>query len=115
MIDTDPSGGDADAPDGGWAFVANCDGAAKVLDVLIELDPDETYTRSEVADRAGVPLKTIYLNDLLDRYVDLGVLTENTGGGESPTGEETEYRICSDSTLLDAAATFDDAYRTSAD
>lgn len=115
MIDTDPSGGDADAPDGGWAFVADRDGAAKVLDALVELDPTETYTRSEVADQAGVPLKTLYLNDLLEEYVDLGVLTSNTGGGESPTGEETQYRVRPDSTLLDAAATFDDAYRTTSD
>jgi len=115
MIDTDPSGGDADAPDGGWAFVADCDGAAKVLDALLELDPDDTYTRSEVADRADVPLKTIYLNDLLDRYVQLGVLAEDTGGGESPTGKESQYEVRTNSPVFQAAASFDDAYRTSSE
>ncbi|WP_123533038.1 hypothetical protein [Halosimplex salinum] len=114
MLDTDPSGGD-DAPDGGWAFVADRDGAARLIDALLDLDADETYTRSEIADRAGVPLKTLYLNGLLEECADLGLLSQAGGDGESPTGEETRYHVHADSTILEAAAVFDDACRSRSD
>jgi len=109
MLDTDSTEG-SDAPDGGWAFVSDRDGAARLFDALLALDPEETYTRSEIAEQADVPLKTLYLNDLLDEFVALGVLAEDAGGGESPTGTESQYRVHTDSKLFSAAQAFDDAY-----
>lgn len=114
MLDTDPPG-DTDAPEGGWAFVADTDGAARLIGTLLELDTGETYTRSEIADRAGVPLKTLYLNDLLAECVDLGVLAESGSGTESPTGGESEYHVLTGSSLLEAATAFDDAFRSRSD
>lgn len=96
---------DSDGAEGGWGFVAEHEGAARVLGALVEADPGETYTQSEIADLADVPLKTLYLNDLIDEYVDLGVLAEAT----DPDEYEVEYRVRTDGEVLRAATAFDDA------
>lgn len=105
VLDSDA---DAGSPEGGWEFVAERDGAAGLLGGLTDLDPDATYTKSELADRTGVPLKTIYLNDLAAELADLGALAAVE---EDDTGSETTYRLVADSDLLAAAEAFDDAYR----
>ncbi|WP_459192364.1 hypothetical protein [Halosimplex sp. J119] len=112
MLDTDPSDGGAD-DDGGWAFVADSDGAAKLFGTLVELDTEDAYTRSELAERSGVPLKTLYLNDLIAAFVDLGVL--ETEVAPSDDDGEPSYRVVPDSDLLVAAEAFEDAYRSQAD
>jgi len=106
------SGSSAETGDGGWTFVADSDGAAELLGTLVELD-DDTYTRSELSERSGVPLKTLYLDDLIGEFVDLGVLSkaDSRADGDEEEGEP-EYSVDADSALLDAAAAFDDAYRT---
>ena len=70
MLDSGTSGDTGD--DGGWAFVADSDGAAELLATLVELD-DDTYTRSKLSERSGVPLKTLYFDDLIGELVDLDV------------------------------------------
>ncbi|QLH77683.1 hypothetical protein HZS55_10380 [Halosimplex rubrum] len=108
MLDTDPSDGSDGQPDGGWAFVATSDGAANLLGTLTELNAERAYTRSDLSERSGVPLKTLYLNGLLDEFVDLGLLVRADDEGDDET--EPQYRVAADSDLLDAARAFDDAY-----
>ncbi|WP_415381148.1 hypothetical protein [Halosimplex sp. TS25] len=112
MLDTDPSD-DAGDDAGAWAFVADSDGAAKLFGTLVDLDADDAYTRSELAERSGVPLKTLYLNDLIAAFVDRGVLETEV----APSDDEGEprYRVVPDSDLLAAAAAFEDAYRSQTD
>jgi hypothetical protein len=106
MLDTDPSDG---PPDGGWAFVAASDGAADLLGTLTELNAERAYTRSDLSERSGVPLKTLYLDGLLDEFVDLAAL--GRADDEADDESEPQYRVAADSDLLDAARAFDDAYR----
>lgn len=93
--------------DSGWQFVAECDGAARLFDALLDLDPGETYSKTDLAEVTGVPLKTLYLEGLLDECVDLGVLERADGTEE---GSEPRYAIDEDSDVLTAAAAFDDAF-----
>ncbi|QPV63463.1 hypothetical protein I7X12_02165 [Halosimplex litoreum] len=109
MLDTDPSDGSDGPPDGGWAFVAASDGAADLLETLTELNAERAYTRSDLSERSGVPLKTLYLDGLLDEFVDLGALVR--ADDEADDESEPQYRVAADSDLLDAARAFDDAYR----
>lgn len=96
-----------DASGGGWEFVAERDAAARLVDALLELDGANAYTRTELAETAGVALKTLYLNGLLEECTDLGLLERV----EDADGEETAYRPVEDSDLLQAAATFEEAFR----
>ena len=94
-----------DSPDSGWAFVAQRDEAASLIATLVDLDPDEEYTRSDLADAADVPLKTLYLVDTLDDLVDVGML-ERVDDGDA----DTEARfVLGESSAIDAARTFDRA------
>lgn len=96
-----------DAPEGGWEFVAERDAAARLVDALLELDGGSAYTRTELAETADVPLKTLYLNGLLEECADLGILERVEGAGDG----EAVYRPVEDSDLLQAAATFEEAFR----
>ncbi|WP_436932260.1 hypothetical protein [Halosimplex halobium] len=111
MLDTDPSDGSDGSPDGGWAFVADSDGAADLLGTLVDCNDERAYTRSDLAERSGVPLKTLYLDGLLDEFVALGVLVR--ADDESDEETEPQYRVAGDSDLLAAARAFDDAYPAS--
>lgn len=108
MLDTDPS--DDEGADSGWAFVADSDGAANLLGTLTELNDERAYTRSDLSERSGVPLKTLYLNGLLDEFVDLGLLVRADDQSDDET--EPQYRVAAESDLLEAARAFDEAYRT---
>lgn len=59
----------------GWEFIANESEGATVVSGLLSLDPETTYTRSELAEAADVPLKTLYLVDTLDHLETAGMLT----------------------------------------
>lgn len=99
---------ETDTRTGGWAFVADNESAARLIDAVLDLDASEEYTKTAIAEQSGVPLKTLYLNDLLADCVDLGLLTEV---GITEDGSEACYRVNEDSDLLQAAAAFDDAFR----
>lgn len=88
----------------GWSFVADNDGAARLLGAVLELDPDETYTKSDIASAADVPMKRLYLSDALEGLVEVGVLSAVEDGGEAPT-----YEVDADSAVYREAAAFDDA------
>jgi hypothetical protein len=96
----------ADGPSSGWEFVAEREGAAMLLDAFLRLDGDESYTKTELAEAADVPLKRLYLSDSLEDMVRFGVLESV----ESRDGEDT-YSINEDSDILIAAATFDESFR----
>lgn len=95
------------APDGpttGWSFVADNDGAARLLGTVLELDPEDTYTKSDIASAADVPMKRLYLSDALEGLVEVGVLTPVEDGGEAAV-----YEVDSESVVYREAAAFDDA------
>ncbi|MFB6223440.1 MAG: hypothetical protein ABEH86_07185 [Haloarcula sp.] len=91
-------------PDTGWGHVANHDEAAAIIDVILRLDPTETYTKTELSDAAGVPLKTLYLDGTLKELVTIGLLEKH-----DCDGEETTFSINNESAVFDAAKAFDDA------
>jgi hypothetical protein len=88
---------------GGWTVVADADGAAALVGAILQLDADDHYTRSELADAAGVPLKELYLSDALSELVDAGLLESVSDA------EEATYVIDADSSVYEAATAFDDA------
>jgi hypothetical protein len=90
--------------DAGWAHVARHDESAAVIDAALRLDPDEEYTKTELSDAAGVPLKTLYLDGTLDDVVDIGLLEKH-----DPDGEEATFAVDTDSDVYEAASAFDDA------
>jgi len=90
----------------GWAHVAAHDGAAAVIDAALELDPADRYTKTELSDAAGVPLKTLYLDGTLEELVAVGLLEKH--GDE---GEETTFSVDDGSPVFEAARAFDDAVR----
>jgi Fe2+ or Zn2+ uptake regulation protein len=91
-------------PDTGWGHVAVHDDAPTVIDTLLRLDPDKIYTKTELSDETGVPLKTLYLDGTLTQLVDMGFLNEH-----SDEGEEARYSITPDTDVFAAAEELDDA------
>lgn len=89
---------------GGWALVVEHDGAAALIDTVLELDPAETYTKTELSDAAGVAYKTLYLDGTVEALVEADLLES-----EERDGEETQFRIATDSSVFAAAAAFDEA------
>lgn len=93
-------------PRSGWQLVAEEDGTAEVIAGLLDVDPDTEYTRSELAEAAGVPLKTLYLLEALDDLETAGML-ERT---DDPDVEsEARFAINEHSEVYQAAQRFDDA------
>ncbi|WP_299262235.1 hypothetical protein [Halorientalis sp.] len=90
--------------DSGWEFVAEHDSVATIIDTLLDLDTDETYTRSELADETGIALKTLHLMDDVDGVVELGMLDKH-----HPEDEEIYYTLNADSSVLEAAREFERA------
>lgn len=91
----------ADRLDSGWALVAENEGAALLLDAIVELAPDETYTTAELAEAAGVPLKTLHLEETLSALERAGLL-----GREDEQGTRVEFRIRTESPVYTAATEF---------
>lgn len=85
----------------GWGVVADSDGAAALIGVVLQLDTDQQYTRSELADAAELPLKELYLSDALDVFVEIGLLDPVS------EAEEATYVINDDSAVYEGAATFE--------
>lgn len=92
-----------DGPTTGWSFVADNDGAARLLGTVLELDPDDTYTKSDIASAADVPMKRLYLSDALAGLVEVGVLDA------VDDGEEATYEVDPESVVYQEAAAFGDA------
>ena len=89
----------------GWEYVANSEAAASLLDVAIELPADDSVTRSELAGRAGVPLKQLYLEETIQTLLQVGVFEVVEADDE----EETRYVANQESDVLAAAQRFDRA------
>ena len=91
-------------PETGWELVAQRDEAASLIHAIVSLEPDTEYTRSDIADAADIPLKTLYLADALEDLVDVGAL-------DHTEAEDTEatFVINEDSPVIEAAREFDDA------
>jgi hypothetical protein len=88
----------------GWELVAAEEEAASVIAGLLAVDPEKVYTRSELAEAAGVPLKTLYLVDIFEELDAVGMLDRvDETGAES----EASYRINDDSDVYRAAKQFD--------
>ena len=93
----DPS----ETDDTAWQVVAQQDDAAALIDTLLELDPDAEFTKTELSDRAGVALKSLYLNGTLDAMIELGLLEKRERDGEEPL-----YAVADGSDAVEAARAF---------
>lgn len=91
-------------PETGWSFVAEGDAVATVIDGLLRLDPEESYSRSELAAETDVSLKTLHLMDAVEDVVALGLLEKH-----DRDGAEVRYAVNEDSDVLAAAREFDEA------
>lgn len=91
---------------GGWSIVADNDGAAALISTIVQLDVNERYTRSDLADAAGVPLKELYLSDTLGELVTIGLLERVADA------DEATYVIEDDSEIYERALAFDAAVTT---
>jgi hypothetical protein len=87
--------------DSAWQVVAQQDDAAALIDTLLELDPDAEFTKTELSDRAGVALKSLYLNGTLDAITELGLLEKRERDGEEPL-----YAVAEGSEAFEAARAF---------
>jgi Fe2+ or Zn2+ uptake regulation protein len=90
--------------EGGWAFVTGTDGAAALLETVVTLESGRTYTRSELAEAAGVALKTLYLAETVEHLADLGVLRR-----VDSEDEHTRYELVPESPVFEAADRFESA------
>lgn len=88
----------------GWGHIVAHDGAAAVIDAVLGLDPADRYTKTELSDAAGVPLKTLYLDGTLEELVTVGLLEKH-----ETEGEETVFSVDDESPVFEAARAFDDA------
>jgi len=93
-----------DEPETGWGHVASHDDAPAVIDTLLRLDPEATYTKTELSDEAGVALKSLYLDGTLDHLVEMGFLEKH-----ADEGEEALFSVDVDTDVFEAAVAFDDA------
>ena len=93
----------------GWEFIAEHEKMASVLGAVVQLDVDDAYTRSALADAAGVPLKELYLADTLTALTDVGVLERVDSDGEST------YTIDDSSVVYERAAELEQALAASID
>ncbi|MBX0303667.1 hypothetical protein [Haloarcula salinisoli] len=93
-----------DEPETGWGHVASHDDAPAVIDTLLRLDPETTYTKTELSDEAGVALKSLYLDGTLDHLVEMGFLEKH-----ADEGEEALFSVDTGTDVFEAAVAFDDA------
>ena len=93
-----------DEPETGWGHVASHDDAPAVIDTLLRLDPEATYTKTELSDEAGVALKSLYLDGTLDHLVEMGFLEKH-----ADEGEEALFSVDAGTDVFEAAVAFDDA------
>jgi hypothetical protein len=93
-----------DIPQSGWELVAQRDEAAALVGAVVSLDADTEYTRSDIADAADIPLKTLYLADALEDLVDVGALDH-----ADREDSEATFVLNEDSEVVQAARAFDDA------
>lgn len=93
-----------DGPESGWGHVASHDDAPAVIDTLLRLDPETSYTKTELSDEADVALKSLYLDGTLDHLVEMGFLEKH-----ADEGEEALFSVDSGTAVFEAAVAFDDA------
>jgi hypothetical protein len=89
--------------DSGWALVAEEDEAARVIAGLLTIDADREYTRSELAEEVGIPLKTLYLIEILDNLETAGMLQRLDDPDDD---SEARFVIDDDSQVYQAAERF---------
>jgi len=98
-----------DAAAEGWEMLANEEEGAAVLAGILSLDADKRYARSELATAADIPLKTLYLVEMVDQLETAGVL-ERVDDVDEPS--EAEFVLNADSDVYQAAATFGELFAT---
>lgn len=91
----------------GWEKLAEDEDGATVIAGLLSLDSGREYSRSELADAAGIPLKTLYLVDTLEDLEQAGMLDRVNDVGDD---QEAHFVIDEDSDIYQAALAFDRAF-----
>lgn len=97
----------SETPESGWEIVAQEDEGATVIAGLLTLDPGTEYARSELADAAGIPLKTLYLVDTLESLETVGMLERVD---DIDSDEEACFVVNDDNPVYQAAAEFDHVF-----
>jgi hypothetical protein len=97
-----------ESPQSGWTMIASEDEAASVIAGLVNADTEREFARSEIAELADIPLKTLYLIDTVDTLVTLGVLTRVDNGDAD---SEEHFQINEDNDVYHSAVQFDEAVR----
>lgn len=85
----------------GWEFVADTDGAAALIDAALGLE-DDRVTRTELARRADLSLKELYLDGTVTDLVEAGIFER-----VDEVDGEPVYETRADSDILEAARRFD--------
>lgn len=88
----------------GWDLVATHDGAPALLDAILRLDTDRSYTKAELSENADVAYKQLYLGGAVEAFVDVGLL-EKHDSGEA----EAVFAVDQDSAIYETASSFDEA------
>lgn len=86
----------------GWELIAENEGAASIVGAVLDLDAEKIYTRSELAEAAGVPLKELYLSETVSTLADVGLLRPVDNEGE------LTYAIEDGSDVYERAAAFEE-------
>jgi len=93
-------------PTDGWSLVAQHEEAAQLVGTLVDLDTDVVYSRSEIAEAADLPLKTLYLAETLEELAATDMLDRVDDPDDD---SEACFRVNKDSDALAAARAFDAA------
>ena len=94
----------------GWSLLATEEEVPTVIAGILALDPGQTYTRSEFATAADIPLKTLYLIGTLETLERAGMIERIDDDTEA-----ARFRIDEESEMYQAALAFDDVVLTSLD
>jgi predicted transcriptional regulator len=76
----------------GWLYLCEHESVHLMIDALLQADPKKEFTRTELAEFAGVSRQSVRRH--IDKLVELGVVAETAGGRRyhydigSPVGQQ---------------------------
>jgi DNA-binding MarR family transcriptional regulator len=62
----------------GWLYLCEHESVHLMIDALLQADPKKEFTRTELAEFAGVSRQSVRRH--IDKLVELGVVAETAGG-----------------------------------
>jgi predicted transcriptional regulator len=76
----------------GWLYLCQHESVHFIIDALVQVDPKKEFTRTELAEFAGVSTQSVRRH--IDKLAELGVVAETAGGKrfhynlDSPVGQQ---------------------------